>query len=98
MWKQLLEVGKRLASLIQKTQHHDEAIHKLQQYETERDDRIERLAEAIQKLSFAIQHDRDVYERDRENLLLKLENALLRYERRLPRPGTAAPEDDESLS
>ncbi len=95
MWKQLLDFGKRLAALVQKTQQHEEDIKKLQQQEVRQNERIDRLAEAIQQLAFALQHDRDMSARDRENLLLRLENALLRFERRLPPAGPDKREDEQ---
>jgi hypothetical protein len=84
MWKQLLEFGKRLAFLVQKTQQHEEDIKTVQQAIKEQDERIDRLAEIVQRLAFELERDRDMAGRDRENLLLRLENSLLRFERRLP--------------
>lgn len=94
MWNQLLNFGKRLISLAQKTQQHEEDIKKLQQADTEQDQRIDRLSEIVQRLLFELERDRDMNARDRENLLLRLENTLLRFERGLP-PGSQKDETQE---
>lgn len=86
MWKHLLELGKRIASLVRKSEEHDEAIKQLQQHQEEQDAKIEQLTQAIQKLAMALQHDRDVASRDRENLILRLENSLLKSGRALVPP------------
>ena len=95
MWKQLLDLGRQLVSLIQKARQQEGDIRQLRQHQSEQDARIDRLAGALQQLAYAIQHDRDVAERDRENVLLKVENALLRFERRLSGSGSIAPDEDE---
>jgi phage shock protein A len=53
VWKQLLDFGKRLASLLQKMQEHEQDIKRLQQHDTRQDERIDKLTEAIQQLAFA---------------------------------------------
>ncbi len=86
MWKSVLEFGKRLVGLMQKSLQHEEDIKKLQQSDKAKDERMERLTAAVQRLAFELEQDRNLSVRDRENLILRLENTLLRSERSLP-PG-----------
>lgn len=94
MWKQLIEYGKRLANLVQKSQQHEEDIKQLRQDIKELNAKVDRLADAVQHMAFELQRERDNATRDRQILQLSLENTLLRFERRLP-PGTQQDDPQE---
>ena len=89
MWKQIVDLGKKVFTLTQDTQKNKEDMKALQI-------QVEKLTEAVRLLATEQQRDRDnaAHERDnaaheREKLVLRLEVALLRSERRLLGAGEA---------
>lgn len=86
MWKQLLEFGGKLLSLMQRVARQEEAATELRQEVKELNEKLDQLTQIVQHLAFEIVRDRDKAERDREIQRLQLENALMRSERGLP-PG-----------
>ncbi len=81
MWKSFLAFAKRVVSQYKIFQQHEEDIKRLQLADKTKDERIERLAAAVQRIAIELEQDRSLSARDRENLVLRLENTLLRSER-----------------
>ncbi|HEX9730917.1 MAG TPA: hypothetical protein VGG06_02910 [Thermoanaerobaculia bacterium] len=87
MFKQLLELAKRLLLLTRETEENKSQIKRLQ-------GQMESVMAAIRQLTFELHQLRDHESHEREKMALKLENAMLRFERRLPsgNPRRADPE------
>lgn len=77
MFKQLLELAKRLLLLTRETEENKAQIKKLQQ-------QMESVMAAIRQVTFELHQLRDHEAHEREKMALRLENAMLRFERRLP--------------
>ena len=75
MWKQLLDLAKKLAYLAQDTQKNKADIKTLQ-------NQIEELTETVRQMAYDNRRDRENEAHEREKLLLRLEVVLLRSERR----------------
>ena len=75
MWKQLLDLAKKLAFLAQDTQKNKADIKTLQ-------NQIEELTETVRQMAYDNRRDRENEMHEREKLLLRLEVVLLRSERR----------------
>lgn len=82
MWKQLLDLFKRVASLTQDTQKNKADIKDLQ-------GDLEALTETVRQMRDDMRRDRENQAHEWEKLLLRLEIALLRAERR---PLTGSPD------
>jgi hypothetical protein len=91
MWKQLIDFGSKLFSLMQRVEKQEEANKELRQEIKELNQKLDQLVDIVQRLAFELLRDRENAERDREIQRLRLENALLHFERGLP-PG--GPKDD----
>lgn len=75
MWKQLLDLAKKVFFLAQDTQKNKADISELQH-------QMEELTEAVRQMAYDIRRDRENETHEREKLLLRLEIALMRSERR----------------
>jgi hypothetical protein len=84
MLKDLLELGKGLLDLVQKSRQQDEKIKQLDEELTRLTDQVKHLAATVRDLSLQLQHDQELSAKDQQILRLQLETALLRFERRLP--------------
>ncbi len=94
MWKQLLDLAKKIAFLAQDTQKNKADIKDLQ-------NQMEDLTETVRQMAHDIRRARENEAHEREKLLLRLEVALLRSERRTlagrSEPGLLLEGDDEPL-
>ncbi len=100
MWKQLLDLARKIAFLAQDTQKNKADIKDLQ-------NQMEELTETVRQMAHEMQRDRENQAHEREKLLLRLEVALLRSEQRHlggrgeidlllePPAGSASPEASE---
>ncbi len=84
MWKQLLDLAKKIAFLAQDTQKNKADIKDLQ-------NQMEELTDTVRQMAYDARRGRENEANEREKLLLRLEVALLRSERRtLTGTGAAA--------
>ena len=79
MWKQILELAKRLFMLAEDTKRNRDEIKELRE-------EVRRLGSALERLAYEIRRVGDKESHEREQLALHVENELLKFERRLP-PG-----------
>jgi predicted nucleic acid-binding Zn-ribbon protein len=77
MWKQILDMAKRLLMLAEDTKRNRDEIKELRE-------EVRRLTSALERLAYEIRHVSERDEGERERLALHLENELLKFERRLP--------------
>ena len=77
MWKQILELAKRLFMLAEDTKRNRDEIRELRE-------EVRRLTGAVERLAYEIHRVSDKEGHQREQLALRLENQLLKFERRLP--------------
>lgn len=84
MWKQLIDIGNKLFTLMKRVEKLEEDSKGLHQDVKELNQKVDQLTELVQRLAFEFQRDRENAERDRQIQHLRLENILLRFERRLP--------------
>jgi predicted nucleic acid-binding Zn-ribbon protein len=77
MWKQILELAKRLFMLAEDTKRNRDEIRELRE-------EVRRLTGAVERLAYEIHRVSDKEGHEREQLALRLENELLKFERRLP--------------
>ncbi|MGI4790941.1 MAG: hypothetical protein ACRYFS_19090 [Janthinobacterium lividum] len=75
MWKHLLDLAKKIASLAQDTQKNKADIKDLQ-------NQMEELTDTVRQMAYDNRRDRENAVHEHEKLLLRLEVALLRSERR----------------
>lgn len=78
MWKQILEMAKRLLLLAQDTQRNRDEIKELRQ-------ELRDLTRAVERLAYEIHRVGEKDEHEREKIVLRVDNELLRFERRLPK-------------
>ncbi|MGH9898584.1 MAG: hypothetical protein ACRD4L_07025 [Pyrinomonadaceae bacterium] len=76
MWKQILEIAKRLFLVAQDNQRNRDEIKELHQ-------EMRNLSRAVEHLAYEIHRVSDRDNNEREKIMLQLENELLRFERRL---------------
>lgn len=84
MWKQIVEFGQKLITLMGRTQKLEEDNKELRQELKELNEKVDRLTDIVQRLAYELQHDRDSGTSERKILLLEIENRFLRFERGLP--------------
>lgn len=90
MWKQIVDLGKKVYSVTQDTQKNIEDIKAIQT-------QLEALSEKVRQMAYEQQRDRENAAHERENLFLRLEVALLRSDRRpLDGPGNLTLLEDSS--
>lgn len=77
MWKQILELAKRLFMLAEDTKRNRDEIRELRE-------EVRRLTGAVERLAYEIRRVSDKEGNEREQLALRLENELLKFEHRLP--------------
>jgi len=77
MWKQILELAKRLFMLAEDTKRNRDEIRELRE-------EVRRLTGVVERLAYEIHRVGDKEGHEREQLALRLENELLKFERRLP--------------
>jgi predicted nucleic acid-binding Zn-ribbon protein len=75
MWKQLLDLAKKITFLAQDTQKNKTDIKDLQ-------NQLEELTVVVRQMAYEMRRDRENEVHEREKLVLRLEVALLRSERR----------------
>ena len=90
MWKELLSAFKEVFVLLEKTEQNKESIKDVRNDFQKLEERVDRLASAVQilahdnfRLREEIQNTRREEAKERENLELKLENEMLKFERHL---------------
>ncbi len=76
MWKQILDMAKRLFMLAEDTKRNHEANKELRE-------EVRRLASAFERLAYEIHRIGEKEEHEREKLVLQLENRLLQFEKLL---------------
>lgn len=74
MWKQVIDLGKKIYSVTQDTQKNAADIKAIQT-------QLETLTETVRRMAYEQQRDRENAAHERENLFLRLEVALLRSNR-----------------
>ena len=74
MWKQVVDLGKKIYSVTQDTQKNIADIKAIQA-------QLESLSETVRRMAYEQQRDRENAAHERENLFLRLEVALLRSSR-----------------
>jgi hypothetical protein len=74
MWKQIVDLGKKIYSVTQDTQKNTADIKAIQT-------QLETLTETVRRMAYEQQRDRENATHERENLFLRLEVALLRSNR-----------------
>ena len=101
MWKQLIDFGNKLFSLMRRTQklEEDNTTIRLELKDIRLDikelnQKVDQLSDVLQHFAFEFRRDRENAERDREIQRLSLENILLRFERGLPPVGQQNSEDE----
>lgn len=77
MWKQILELAKRLFMLAEDTKRNRDEIKELRE-------EVRRLGSAVERLAYEIRRVGDKEQHEREQLRLRLDNELLKFERKLP--------------
>jgi predicted nucleic acid-binding Zn-ribbon protein len=77
MWKQILELAKRLFMLAEDTKRNRDEIRELRE-------EVRRLTGAVERLAYETRRVSDKEGHERKQLALRLENELLKFERRLP--------------
>jgi predicted nucleic acid-binding Zn-ribbon protein len=76
MWKQILELAKRLFMLAEDTKRNRDEIKELRE-------EVRRLGSALERMAYEVRRVSDREEHEREQLRLRLENELLKFERKL---------------
>ena len=76
MWKQILELAKRLFMLAEDTKRNRDEIKEVRE-------EVRRLGSAVERLAYEIRRVGDREAHEREQLRLRLENELLKFERKL---------------
>jgi hypothetical protein len=77
MWKQILDMAKRLFVLAEDTKRNRDEIKELR-------DEVRRLTAAVERLAYEIHRISERETGEREKLMLQLENRLLKFEKLLP--------------
>lgn len=82
MWKQILDMARRLFVLAEDTKRNQDEIKELR-------GEMRRLTAAVERLAYEIHRISERETSEREKLVLDLENRLLKYEKSLPprKPG-----------
>ena len=77
MWKQILDMARRLFVLAEDTKRNQGEIKELR-------DEMRRLTAAVERLAYEIHRISERETSEREKLILQLENRLLKFEKPLP--------------
>lgn len=81
MWKQLLDMARRLFVLAEDTKRNQGEIKELRE-------EMRRLTAAVERLAYEIHRISERETSEREKLILQLENRWLKFEQSLPPQGT----------
>jgi predicted nucleic acid-binding Zn-ribbon protein len=77
MWKQILDMARRLFMLAEDTKRNHDEIKELR-------DEMRRLTATVERLAYEIHRIGDRETSEREKLILQLDNRLLKFEKSLP--------------
>lgn len=77
MWKQILDMAKRLFVLAEDTKRNHDEIKELRA-------EMRRLTAAVERLAYEIHRVSERETSEREKLILQLDNRLLKFEKLLP--------------